>query len=380
MMEREDGLQTIEETIEYPPCGPCPVCGKRRHRRPPKRVVISAIAVLLAGLLAAATIHLMPRSAVAAVPASQARYYSWAQGTPRGITLSALQDYVMTPQVITTMENQIRASKTYWHANTVRFQITQDRLVGSDGRHFHSWYMRDIRLVTGFALRRGLNVVLNAQTEQSVGYSHNEPLPTRATYEFFRRLTRWYGKYRHVTFDLFNEPRHCSWGKWFDAHQGLLTALRREGSRNWIWVEGRWWGSTLEGAPLLRDPLHRLAYTYHHPGAPKPWQAPVTQATWDASFGNLAAHGVPVVDGEFTNFVGSYYWGYPDLPGQRSAPLVRQYLAYLTAHHIGLLAWSLVPGALNQNLDFASETTEPQGAGHLIRTWFRRTARADHHH
>jgi len=361
----------------------CPTCGKRprarhRRRRRPSRRLVTIMATILAGAMVAVVVPLLPRSPAPPPPVS---YHTWAGGVPIGITLSALQDYVIDDHVMDTMKRQIAASKLYWHANTVRYQILQDRLVGSYGTRYAPWYMARIREVTNYALRLGLTVVLNAQTEISTGYARSEPLPDRATLAFWLRIAHYYRGNPHVVFDLFNEPRQCTWGEWYDAHQGLVSNLRARGIRNWLWVEGRWWGSTLEGVPLIHDPLHRLVYSYHHPGSPKPWQAPVSVATWDRAFGDLAKRGVPVIDGEYTNFVGSYYWGEPDVPGSaHPGRLVSAYLRYLTVHHIGMLAWSLVPGALNRDLSFQSESVEPQGAGHLIRGWFALTERGNRTH
>lgn len=91
----------------------------------------------------------------------------------------------------------------------------------------------------------------------------------------------------------------------------------------------------------------------------------------------MAQRGLPVVDGEFPNYVGSYDWGPDSLRGGHAAGLVREYFRYLTAHHIGMLAWSLVPGALNSNSAFTSTSREPQGDGQLVRAWLAATADAN---
>ena len=80
--------------------------------------------------------------------------------------------------VITTLDKQAWAAKNYWHANTIRYQILQDRLVGSHGNLYAPYYMHYIKAVTDYSLRLGLYVVLNAQTELSIGYSKSEPIRT----------------------------------------------------------------------------------------------------------------------------------------------------------------------------------------------------------
>ncbi len=309
-------------------------------------------------------------SALMAAPATPASASTSA--VPHGITLSGLQDWLpakaafsrniaLPADRIAVMKAQIYAAHRYWNANVVRFQIVQDKLVGASGRVFSPVYMQDIRTVTDYALSLGLTVVLNAQTEVTRGFTRNEPLPTRATRSFWRHVMAFYASNPHVIFDLFNEPRDCSWSAWHRAMQGLVDYLRHAGARNTVWVEGRWWGSTLAGVPLLHG--HGIVYSFHHPGSPWPSQAPVTRATWNRAFGNLASRGIPVVDGEFVNYAGGYHWQHPRV-------MIPRYLRYLSAHHIGMTAWTLLPGVMNSTANYASTTVEPAGDGWLIKRWF----------
>jgi len=325
-------------------------------------------------LLSALGIALMTLSATTAHASSEIARPS--SSIPHGITLDGLQDW-LPPQAatkrnlalpqdrITLMKQQIDAARYDWNANVVRFQIIQDKLVGANGRVFSPAYMQDIRTVTDYALGLGLQVVLNAQTEVSSGFTRDEPLPTQATRSFWQHIMTYYKNNPHVIFDLFNEPRKCTWSRWHAAMQGLLDYVRRAGARNTVWVEGRWWGSTLAGVPLLRGT--GIVYSFHHPGSPWPSQAPVTRRTWNRAFGNLARRGIPVVDGEFVNYSGGYHWKKP-------AVMVRRYLRYLTAHHIGMTAWTLgLPGVLNSTSNLSSTTTEPQGCGQLMKAWLSRS-------
>jgi hypothetical protein len=264
---------------------------------------------------------------------------------------------------IAIIEAQTYASQRFWNANTVRFQIVQDKLVGADGKAFSAAYMENIRTVTDYALGLGLTVVLNAQTEVSAGFTRNESLPTAATRSFWLHVMAYYASNPHVVFDLFNEPRNCSWPQWHQAMQGIVDYVRSAGAQNTVWVEGRWWGSTLAGAPLLHGP--GIVYSFHHPGSPWPSQAPVTKATWHRAFGYLADRGIPVVDGEFVNYTGGYHWRHP----RRK---VHRYLRYLSAHHIGMTAWTLLPGVMNSTTSYASTTREPAGDGWQVKRWFSR--------
>lgn len=284
----------------------------------------------------------------------------------RGITIAALQNFLFdTPAV----KKQITAALA-WNVNAIRLQIVQDKLVGAAGNKYASGYMTNIRGIVTFALHRHLNVILNAQTEISMGYSANENLPTAATSAFWRHMISYYGDNPHVVFDLFNEPRYCNWAMWTRSMQPLVDYVRHHGSRNQLWAEGLWWGSTFAGLPHLLSG-QGIVYSFHHPGAPWPWQGWVPgyqpgvmgPPLWNVAFGDLAAHGVPMVNGEFVNYIGGYYWPH-------STQMVSQFMHYLAGHHIGMVAWSLQPGIMTANTDLGSAVQEPQGAGRLVWRYF----------
>ena len=284
----------------------------------------------------------------------------------RGIAIATLENWVLYTR---SAEAQIRAAQG-WHAKTIRLQIVQDKMTGPRGTSYAPRYMNVVRTIVHYALRRHLDVVLNAQTEISMGFPDNENLPTAATFAFWQHMTRYYGHNPRVVFDLFNEPRFCNWIQWEQAMQPLVDYIRHLGSRNQLWVEGLWWGSTFAGLPhLLRG--QGIVYSFHHPGAPWPWQGWVPgyqpgvtgPPLWNRAFGALAASGVPMVDGEFVNYMGGYYW-------PRSTQMVAQYMRYLAARHIGMVAWSLQPGIMTATNALGSAVSEPQGAGRLVWRYF----------
>lgn len=283
----------------------------------------------------------------------------------KGITISSLQGYLLFTKAAAAQIAAVHCmprlhpgcEKHHWQGNTVRLQIEQDKLVGEKGDKLNGAYARIIKQVVGRALRYHEYVVLNAQTEQTVGYGLNEPMPTLATFRFWLYFTKLYGTFPHVVFDLFNEPRESSWDEWRADFQALVNYVRRQGSENQLWVEGRTWGSTLQGVPLLSG--QGIVYSYHHPGCPHQYQCPVTEETWWNAFGSLAYHGVLVVNGEFVNFTGGYVWAY-------ATETVTKYLLDLHKWHIGVIAWSLQPGIMTTGLDLGKPIPEPQGAGMLV--------------
>jgi hypothetical protein len=283
----------------------------------------------------------------------------------RGITVSSLQGYLLYRKAAYAQIDAIKCppramagcASRHWNANTIRLQIEQDKLVGQNGGKLNSTYAGAINQIIGHALRRGENVVINAQTEQTVGYGLNEPMPTLATFRFWRYFTSLYGTFPHVIFDLFNEPRFTSWPQWHADFQGLVNYVRRKGSQNQLWVEGVTWGSTLQGLQPLDG--QGIVYSYHHPGCPHQFQCPVGEHTWWDAFGQYAAARVPVVNGEFVNFTGGYVWAY-------ATSMVTRYFDDLHKWHIGMVAWSLQPGVMTAGLSLSHPIREPQGAGMLV--------------
>jgi hypothetical protein len=292
-----------------------------------------------------------------------------------GITLSGLQNNItsssiespMTSSTISRIEAQILASRRTWHANTVRLQIVQDKLVGANGKSFSSAYMGNVRSIVHYAESLGLRVVINDQTEPSRWFPVDEPLPTYATNAFWGHMDKYYANDPLVIYDIFNEPRgNDGWGLWQSRMQMVVSYIRNQGAHNVIWAEGINYASTLDGAGshLLRG--GPITYSFHHPAGSH------NAASWDADFGYLTARHISVVDGEWTNYAGGYCWA--------NAPAsVPAFFRYLSAHGVGMTAWTLLPGVLESRYDRSPLTMHKdwncyvrgQGSGSLIRNWYK---------
>lgn len=338
------------------------------------RLATAVAIVILAATVAALVVVLaasppppgpVPGFAYRDCPVADCSAYPAPSGV-HGLTIATLQNWVL---YLRSAEAEIRAARA-WHVNTVRLQIVQDKMTGAAGGSFSPRYAAAVATIVRYALAHHLFVVLNAQTEISMGFVRNEALPTAATFAFWRHMAAFYGRNPRVVFDLFNEPRDCTWAQWRATMQPLVTYVRSLGARNELWVEGINWGSTLDGVPLLRG--QGIVYSFHHPGSPwpctpsdcgAPRRLPVSVATWDAAFGNLAGEGVPVVNGEFANFIGGYYW-------PRATQWVTRYFEYLHYHRIGVVAWSLQPGIMTATNSETTAVSEPQGAGRLFWRYF----------
>lgn len=348
---------------------------------PRRQTVWQGVAMLVVAALCAGMLgwYFKTRASVDTAAPAHVVLFHWPNGHPPvGPVFSDLQNWVVSPTTIHNMEVKIGSARFTWHANTIRIQIIQDKLVTLDGA-VNGWYLYAIKTVTRYAVNLGLRVVLNAQTEQSVGYDDEERLPDETAYwqpdwrtwYFWRTIATFASKahfQKHVVFDLFNEPRHCSWQAWDGAFQPLVSHIRAAGIPNVIWVEGKDWASTLYGVPLLHQPrgYPPIVYTFHHPGSTNQKIGPASPNLWWSTGLYLAVRGIPVVDAEFAGYIGNYHWAHPKV-------MLPRYFAELTRYHVGLMAWTLTPGALT-GPTLSTCSSLPQSDGCLVKAYWAKTS------
>lgn len=373
---RDTAPLTIPPEWLAPPPAPCGCCTRRNRRVRWYRVAAAIATVIALGFGASAMVQHKLSQTDLSTPAGAA-LFNWPHGhAPVGIVFSDLQNYVINARLIAFMEHKIGAARFDWRSNTIRIQLLQDRLVYPNGTT-NRYYFWALKQVVHYAIGIGLKVVLNAQTEQSTGWDQDEQQPTARTIRFWKVVNSEYQDNPHIIYDLFNEPRKCSWNAWLNGGynsstgltyvgmQAIVTSIRDSNADNTIWVEGRNWGSTLEGVPMLVQPsgFPRIVYTYHHPGSTTARNAPANPALWWQTGLYLAARGVPVVDAEFAQYIGNYHWQNPEY-------MVPKYFAELTKYHVGIMAWTLVPGALTAGAGYRQCASLPQSDGCLIKAFF----------
>ncbi len=304
-------------------------------------------------------------------------------------------------------EAKIAAIADDWCANTVRFQLDEDNLIGPKGTIFNTAYLKAIEMLVSEAESDQLVVVLNDSTEFAPdGESLYQRGPERNTELFWKDMTALYGRDPQVIFDLFNEPRMYKlsmsldekWHLWLDGGEfagvfypigmAQLAEYVRDTlhAQNLFWIEGPRYSLGFAGMVSSDAVVHvsGIVYAAHHTiGAVDP-------DVWYAEFGYLVATGIgPVVDGEWTNYEPAPSTSYRPAPGScwpDAVTMIPAYLQYLSSHGIGLDAYQLQPGYLIKSwLDLGDPTTinsrtwscvqnnEPQpdqGAGRLIMNWF----------
>jgi Cellulase (glycosyl hydrolase family 5) len=324
-----------------------------------------------------------------------------------GITVPGLQGPDWTSYTAMDLQ-KITATATKWCANTVRLQLDQDDLLGSDGTSVNRAYLAAVQAEVSLAEHDHLVVVLNDETNLSPSPAqYTERGPTPATATFWKVLAELYGKDPQVIFDLFNEPRMYlpgmsqaqEWELWLNGglFQGvyypfgmaqLAEYVRTTlGARNLFWIEGPNFSASFAGMVRQHALLHvgGVVYALHHPaGQPGP-------TAWNDDFGYLVTDRVaPVVDGEWTNYEPAPTTSATVQPTScwSDAPAaVPEFLQWLAVNSIGLNAYQLQPGFLIRsygNLALpttmnaktwscqSSQETEPgQGAGSEVLAWFQ---------
>lgn len=238
------------------------------------------------------------------------------------------------------------------------------------------------RVVAGIRLVQaaGFPVIVNMQWEKPTGVAGQPSMPGAETARAWARLGAFFAHDRSVVFELFNEPNlplagpgepissPRLWAAWQAAFQPLIDDLRRSGMQNVLIVDGMSWAQTLNGAPVLHDPLGQLAYGVHPYPIPS---YPETPAGWDTRFGNFAqAH--PVVITEWIADSGLFC--IPDAP-----QVARSLLSYTWDHRIGFIGWAYdVPSSLvtswngppTDYRDFACGAGHLNGPGLALQTLF----------
>ena len=257
---------------------------------------------------------------------------------------------------------QIVAAHDYWHANTVRLQISEHLLFRypTKGRTYNVAFAKSVDRLVCRVLKQGQIPVINATTI----FTGREPGPSGRTLKFWRFMAQRYGNRFPVIFDLFNEPqviRNPRTGKFLDSDtvwrvwrdggsvggkrwlgmQRLVDEIRgKQHARNVIWAEEPYY-ATAEKASLELLPKYLLkgpdiAYAFHKPSM-----------VWDSrSFTDLrdvAAKKVPLIDSEWGQFAAD---DRPWMCQPESYTTAPRYMQFLRDARIGMLAWSLQPGAL----------------------------------
>ncbi len=261
-----------------------------------------------------------------------------------------------------------------WGTNTVRVPLNEDCWLGINGvkqAYGGSTYRSAIVDLVDRLHAQGLAAILDLHwsapgskpaTEQAIA-----PDAVDAPV-FWSDVARTFKHDPSVMFELFNEPRDISWRCWRDGcttsgrwkaagAQQLVDAVRKQGARQPIIIDGLNWGGDLTGwdthAPS--DPQSSLVAGWHI----YDFSGCNTASCWDATAAPVAQR-YPVLLTEV---------GESDC----DSDFVEQILPWADAHDIGYLAWSWNTASCSAGPALVSDyagTPTAFGAGyreHLLR-------------
>ena len=254
-------------------------------------------------------------------------------------------------------DTEIEAAKDSWHANTLRFQVSQPVLAGPNG----AAYAQQIQTNVQQALNAGLVVIISMQ-DQSLACGPAEPLPSQETETAWNTLVTntTLQDNPYVMFELFNEPQNLAtntpttdpqqstWVDWEDGgrqlqptssetwtaytpvgYQDLVNYVRGLGVSNILIADGAHNAGQLQGVPLLTDPSpsYQIAYAVH------PFYYTDGQASWDNRWGYLTD----------THAVIATAWNYgASSCGTSAETMAPQFLTYMrTTVNVGIVGHAL---------------------------------------
>jgi fibronectin type 3 domain-containing protein len=243
---------------------------------------------------------------------------------------------------------ELLAARDDWHANTVRFQVSQSGLDPQSAIYVPA-YLDRVTGAVAQARSLGLTVILSMQ-DQSNGCGSAHPMPSDATVRAWQNLVPLVAADPDVMFELFNEPQNdvdaAGWAQWLTGgpgpktnqgapiigHQTLVQTVRDLGATNVLIADGAKSAGSLQGLPPLSDPLAapRIAYAWHPYSFHVSGTATLAtdQANWDSRTAAVSAV-APLLATEWNASLSKCTAGVaaraPDL------------LAYLQSQHIGLL-------------------------------------------
>jgi len=359
----------------------------------------------------------MAKTGLFARPAEKYAPGMSATGVPRGLTITGLASVNWGSGEGNPL-GQIQHAHDDWHANTVRLQVGVPLLRGKsnatsswagggptaalknyladphhttttavNGNHCCGAFLSYLDQAVALAQTLGMTVVVCAQHENL----DRTAMAEGNDIAFWKIIHDHYGP--DVVCDLFNEPSTNAvfadtWAGWhtggtgsdgvrYTGFQSLVSELRAYGMTATFWVEGASHAATLAGVVgsagqhQLSDPLNKIIYSIHHP------QGARNAGNWGTQFGYLAARGIPVVVGEWTN------WAHANPECWDNAiTRVPEFLGYVKSlGKCGLIGWALVPGVLVVDQDTWAPTqilpsyacdgsVSGQGAGQLIQDLF----------
>jgi hypothetical protein len=298
-----------------------------------------------------------------------------------------------------TLYQKISEAATYWHANTVRLQVSWEQLYSGPNGTVNTLYLSQLDREIQQANSLNMVAILTQQTEHLGG----SIMPDSHSLTFWTFIANRYKSDPLVMFDLFNEPRLSAldvggkdqlWSIWqnggtvtgttdgsngtYVGMQTVVNTVRATGATNIVIAEGTGGDHDLSGLATHALTGPNIAYGTENSLRLLGNVPNYTQAQWAANFG-IPSQTYPIMMEAFLGTPGT-------VDCDPNSPTVfPQLLNYLQANGLGMIYFTLDAGEgivgtnLEQPTTFQGSQTlncaAPQapntvGPGQAIHDWF----------
>jgi aryl-phospho-beta-D-glucosidase BglC (GH1 family) len=280
-----------------------------------------------------------------------------------------------------------------WHANVVRIALDQDFWLTGAWLHNNvpipppgqtqQWSVQDaqsyqstVAQAVHWAEAAGLDVILDlhwsdqgnlqvmavGKSQDTAGNANQQQMADVNSKQFWIEVATKFKGDGHVLFELYNEPNDVSWTTWLNGGtdpgyqvvgmQELYDAVRSTGADNLVIAGGLSYAFDLSGVASFPIRGYNIMYATH------PYGPQDGMASWDASFGYLAAGDIaPVIVTEFG-----------DMSAMCTGAFDMSLIQYADMYKISWTAWAWYPGGCG----FPSLITDfgytPTPQGSTVRT------------
>ena len=230
---------------------------------------------------------------------------------------------------------ELSAIKNIFHADTLRFQLSQSGL-DPESADYDGSYVQDI--LEGVRTGQGTDfAVILAIDAQQDGMPELACMPSDSTNRAWKSIAPSFADDPGVMLELFNEP--CKWRdadsqkEWARSMQMLIDTVRGVGSTNILLLDGLRWARSTNGLfPLVQDKMRERLALAAHPYLAKNF---ITEEQWRNEFGASAAQ-YPLIASEWNAVTqGSH------CAGGNTPALALAMIRYLKSLHVGLIGWAI---------------------------------------
>ncbi len=254
--------------------------------------------------------------------------------------------------------DKINEAATYWHANTVRFQVSWESLFSGPNGTVNSLYIYQLDRQIQAANALHMVVILTQQTEHLGG----SIMPDSHSLDFWTFVANRYKSNPLVMFDLFNEPRLSAsdlggkdalWNIWqnggtvtgttdgsngtYVGMQTVVNTVRATGATNIVIAEGTGGDHDLSGLATHALTGPNIAYGTE-PSLRLLGNVPnYTPAQWATNLG-IPSQTYPIMTEAFLGTPGTVDCD------PASPTMFPQLVSYLQANHLGMIYFTLDAG------------------------------------